>query len=194
MESPRIYRCAEWGAQPINRAFPTHEVAGITIHHSVTANRPPLLGALERWWGARLARAIQRDHLARGWADSGHHLLLTRGGLVLEGRHGAAVSLLKGLVPVGAHVGDVEVNKRWVGIEVEGRFDQRYAVTRQQWAKLVDLCAWTCTWGNVDSQQIQPHSHFKATACPGELRDRVGDLRHAVHDRKLAIRRSLGLS
>ena len=194
MEAIRIFRCAEWGAAEANRAFPVHEILGVVLHHSVTMNRPPLLGVLEREWGYRLARAIQRDHLARGWADSGHHLLLTRGGLTLEGRHGAAASLLKGLVPVGAHAGDVEVNKRWVGIEVEGRFDQRYAVTNQQWATLVDLCAWICTWGSVDSQQLQPHSRFKATACPGKLRDRIGDLRRAVHDRKLEIRRSLGLS
>ena len=189
MEPLRIYRCNEWGAQPVNRTFPTYGVEGVVIHHTASPNRLPLIGVLERQWGFRLARTIQRDHLGRGWADSGHHLLLTRGGLALEGRRGTAASLLKGLVPVGAHAGDVEVNKRWVGIEVEGRFDAKDAVTAQQWAALVDLCAWVCHWANVDSQRIEPHSKFRATACPGKLRDRLPDLRQRVHHEKLAIQR-----
>lgn len=193
METPRIYRCNEWVAKPVEQSFPLHKVEGIVVHHTTSINRPALPGLLERSVAFRLARLIQADHLKRGWADSGQHFLISRGGLVLEGRHNSAAAALKGLVPRGAHAGDDEANHSWFGIELEGRFDAKYAVTRQQWAALVDLCAWLCTWGNVDSQQIQPHSHFRATACPGKLRDRIPDLRRAVHDQKLAIRRSLGL-
>lgn len=192
MEPPRIYRCNEWGAVPVGHNFPVRKVEGIVVHHSASLNRWPLLGALERQWGYRLARAIQRDHLNRGWADSGHHLLVTRGGLVLEGRRGSAAAVLKGLVPVGAHAGDVEVNRSWAGIEVEGRFDRVDAVTQQQWATLVDLCAWVCYWTDVDSQRIEPHSKFRATVCPGKLTDRLPTLRRAVHDRKVELLRFYG--
>src|SRR5207237_7241671 len=63
-----------------------------------------------------------------------------------------------------------------------------WAMTAEQWGALVELCAWLAFWGRFDSENIQPHSHFRPTQCPGLLRDHLDELRAAVHYRKSQIR------
>ena len=54
------------------------------------------------------AKAIQRDHMHRPppdgpFIDSGHNFLVTRSGLVLEGRHGSVAAIMDGVMVQSAH-------------------------------------------------------------------------------------------
>src|SRR5205823_1500800 len=134
-----------------------------------------------------VARAIQHAHLARGWADTGNHFTVSRGGLIMEGRHGSLAGARQGKVVRGAHAGVSEINATWFGIENEGTYTTEWLMPPQQWNALVELCAWLAFWGDFDSQIIQPHNHFRPTQCPGLLRDHLVELRAAVHERKSQI-------
>src|SRR5256885_14879800 len=77
--NPTIHPTSEWGALPptspaqlLNRP-PTK----LFIHHTDSPNSTDY--SLQH--GYDLARAIQRDHMNRGWIDTGQQLTLTRGGL-----------------------------------------------------------------------------------------------------------------
>lgn len=188
---PRIYTCAEWGARPVAQKFATARAVGIVTHHTSGPNVTPFIDAdseLERCF--RLARAIQRDHITRKpipYADSGHHFLLTRSGLILEGRHGTFAAAQKGRCVQAAHAGIAAVNKSRLGIEWEGRYDREFLVTPIQWAMGVRLCGWLAYWGAFDTASNHPHRFFKATLCPGLLANRIPDLRREAHDLKVRL-------
>lgn len=190
IKPPRIYGCREWGAIPVNISFPVSRAVGCVVHHTTSPNRASMEGDREVAAAFKLARDIQHDHLSRYWADTGNHFTITRGGIIVEGRHGSLAGAVRGMVPQGAHAGDNDANKTWWGIEWEGRYDQQYLVTPEQWKAAVDLYAWLAFWGDFDTQNIEPHCHFKATTCPGLLKDHIEQLRQQVHDRKVAIENS----
>ena len=188
----RIYTCKEWGAKPVDVQFARRPAAGLVIHHTASPSRKPLTGAAEEKAACSLARGIQRLHRRQnGWADTGQHFLVSRGGLILEGRHGSDMWARQGLVPRGAHAGANGPNATHFGIEIEGRYDRKDDLPAVQWDALVELCAHLCLWGNVQSQDIFPHCDYTATACPGKLADRLPALRQAVHDRKLTLAKEL---
>ncbi|MBV9468261.1 MAG: N-acetylmuramoyl-L-alanine amidase [Abitibacteriaceae bacterium] len=195
MAEPAIFTTAEWGAQPAHTAgFPTESAEGIVVHNTQTTNRNPQSGPPEQEMAFALARQIQEDHFARGFADTGQHFTLSRGGLVLEGRHGSLDAARTGNVIKGAHaesVGNV-ANRRFYGIEVEGDNRQEAGgdhVTPEQFSALVELCAWLSTQGDFDSQHIVPHNQVLSghTDCPGLFAARMGELRTQVHLRKLMM-------
>jgi hypothetical protein len=193
MPEPKIYTAEEWGARKITSSFPRQTAKGIVVHHAVYPNRPPLQGDAEKHAAFKTARSIQESHLQRGWADSGQHFTVSRGGLLMEGRHGSLAGAKHGLVVRGAHAGVAEQNATWFGIELEGRYDQEWAMTDQQWQALIELCAWLSSWGKFDSQQIEGHRHFKpTTACPGLVLEHLVELRGAVHERKAQIASGAG--
>lgn len=188
----RIYTACDWGATPVHPKFPTQKALGIVTHHTAGPNVTPFADEdAERERCFRLARAIQRAHLARGWADSGHHFLICRSGLILEGRHGSHDAARRGRCVRGAHAGNGAINSTHFGIEYEGRYDQEFLVTPDQWAAGVELYSWLAFWGQFDSQENFPHSQFRPTVCPGLLRDHLPRLRREVHDRKVEIMREL---
>jgi hypothetical protein len=187
MTPVRIYTTGEWDAKPVAGTFPMRAARGIVVHHAVFPNRPPLTGEAELQASFAVARQIQASHLARGWADTGNHFTVSRGGVLLEGRHGSVSAAECGQVIRGAHAGVNEINATWFGIENEGTYTTEWLMTDEQWNALVELCAWLAFWGRFDSGSIQPHSHFVPTACPGLLREHVEALREAVHQRKLHI-------
>lgn len=194
-QSPRIYACQEWGARPARRrAFPASGAEGIVIHHTAGPNITPSSRAVEEIDRTfDLARQIQRHHMDRnGWADTGQHFLVSRGGVICEGRHGSASRAALGLVVQGAHAGDDEANAQRFGIETEGSYHLTRKVPLAQWNALAELCAWLAWWGDFDTQNILPHSHYRATECPGYLRDLLPDLRRAAHDRKVELIAALG--
>lgn len=188
----KVITCAQWGARPVdNTGSPQSRVVGVVIHHTAGPNaRTRWPAPIERQRCASLARAIQRDHMERqGWKDSGHHALVTRSGLVLEGRTGSWEAIQRGIVIQGAHAGDAAVNRTHFGIECEGNTELA-PLTDRQWAALVELCAQVCLWGDVQSANLFPHSQFRPTECPGSwLRLRLPALRDAVHLRKLDLLR-----
>lgn len=194
MEPPRIYLCADWGAQQAKKsAFGQRRALGIVIHNTESPNRAPGEDRQTEWQLAKqLARSIQQSHFARGWDDTGQHFLVTRGGLLLEGRHGSAEAARRGYCVQGSHTGVTLYNRQWFGIEVEGDNRLTCQVLPGQWDALVELCAWLWTWGPFDSTQMLTHKQAKGdvsggTDCPGHLADRMGALVQAVHDRKVDI-------
>lgn len=184
-----ILTCAEWGARPAETALlGKRKAVGITIHHTATANFLPYKAPKrERERCCKLAQQIQNDHFSRDWVDSGHHFLVTRSGLILEGRHGALAAAKAGKVIRGAHAGNDQGNWTYYGIENEGNTDSE-RMTAEQFAALAELCAWLAFVGGFDTANIVPHDHFHATRCPGRhLRDALPTLRELAHEGKLAL-------
>lgn len=196
MLEPKIYTTVEWGAEPAkteSSASPTPmlpstwpRALGACIHHAVYPNRDPLPLELEREFAFTLARGLQADHMHnRKWADTGQHFTISRGGLILEGRHGTLKAAREGRVVKGAHAGDKEGNERWFGIELEGTYDKVFAVTPQQWDALIGLLAWLSFCGGYLPTSIRGHRDFKPTLCPGLVYQHLDELRAAVEKRRL---------
>lgn len=183
---PRIYKVAEWKGRHISRPFPLSKAAGIVIHHAVFPNRPPLAGDRELAKAFQCAQTIQRQHIDdNGWADSGQHFTVSRGGIILEARSGSADAARAGQIPKGAHASVDTINRTYFGIELEGTYHIEDVVTEAQWTALAQLCAWLAWKGNFDTANIHPHCRYKSTLCPGKVQARLPDLRKRAHDGKL---------
>lgn len=191
MSDPRIFTTAEWGATAVSSVFAKRPSRGIVVHNTESANRAPHTDFdQEKTAAFALARRIQQDHFARNFADTGQHFTISRGGIIMEGRHGSLTAARTGEVVKGAHAcGDPTFNGQWFGIEIEGDNRNRDQVTDEQFAALVELCSWLCLWGGVDSSKILPHREVRTgcTDCPGEFANRVDELKQAVHNRKLEL-------
>jgi len=183
-----IISTKEWGSRPVdNSSLPLSTASGVIIHHTATPNRPAYPGdpAFEMDKGSQLARQIQRDHIARGYRDAGQHFLVTRGGLILEGRQGTLAAAEKGLVIQGAHCGNDVGNRSWWGIECEGMYTAELPPA-ELWEALVSLCAWLSVVGGTQASNITPHRAWKSTECPGTLfAAQIARLRDEVRRRKL---------
>lgn len=185
MNEPRIFTTVEWKAKKITSKFPKAKGVGIVIHNTDHPNRAPETGAKEEAKAFDLARSIQKDHTvtAHNWKDTGQHFTISRGGLILEGRHGSLDAARNGMVVSGAHAGSTVHNTTWYGIELEGRNLPAFAVTSQQWAALVELCAWLATNAKFAGSKILPHLQVKvngSTDCPGKVVDQLPKLRDEV--------------
>ncbi len=196
----RIYTTVEWGALPVSKTFSKLPAKGIVIHNTgggAGDNRPPKAGDAEKQLAFAKARAIQADHMdspKKRWADSGQHFLVSRGGIIMESRHGTLNAANKGLVVQGAHAGSAVFNNSWFGIENEGNYTLTNVVPTQEWEALIELCAWLAWKGKFDTQNIIGHQDIKrkpngdvATDCPGILEERLQALRQAAHDKKLEL-------
>lgn len=169
--------CADWGARPPRgpvRVLPRRPDK-IVVHHTATANSADL----SRAQAVSVARGIQNLHMdARHWPDTGHHFTVTRGGFVLEGRHGSLDRLRGGVSMVeGAHC--VGQNGRSIGIENEGTYTDAQP-PELLWRRLVELCEHVCRRYRLPPTEIFGHNDFSPTLCPGLLRARLPDLRRAV--------------
>ena len=188
-DGPRILMVEEWGGiLRDTHGLKRRPAVWVTLHHTAGHNTAPLDDpARERERCFELARSIQRHHLARGWRDSGHHFLLTRSGLILEGRHGSLAAARMGFVIAGAHAGHNEANTRSWGLELEGNTELA-PVTPEQWAACVELCAWLSFVGNTQARDIFPHRNYRPTACPGAwLMANLDRLREETRARKLDL-------
>src|SRR2546422_1216352 len=105
MAEPKVFTTAEWGARSVSSQFPKKPAQGIVLHHAVFPNRAPQQGNAEREAAFGVARRIQADHMGRGYADTGQQFTISRGGLLLEGRHGSLAAAKTGKVVRGAHAG-----------------------------------------------------------------------------------------
>lgn len=182
---PRIFSTSEWGALPAHVAhFPERSAAGIVVHNTENPNRAALTGDAEFAAAVKVARSIQRGHFARGFSDTGQHFTISRGGLILEGRHGSVAAARAGRVVSAAHArsSDGSANATWFGIELEGDNLQSDQVTVPQYAALVELCAWLTKWAGTRVLPIKPHLDVLAghTDCPRKFKNRVPTLRTDV--------------
>ena len=104
------------------------------------------------------------DH--RGWPDTGQHFTVSRGGVVLEGRHRSLEFVRVGRWQVeGAHCTGQNVVA--LGIENEGTYSA-VDPPAELWEKLRSLCAYLCSQSGIRPSQIYGHRDFKDTACPGD--------------------------
>ncbi len=179
-----IISTQEWGAAPAPERG-TREAMGIVIHHMASPakgpNRRPSVDPEAEYTVARmLARNCQRDHIQRGWGDTGQHFTVTRGGVVLEGRTGTLRAARQGLVVHGAHAGKAVNGTHW-GIEVEGNYHTNpLDMPTEQWEALVALCRWLHAVGNLDPDtSLSGHRKWRPTVCPAKLAGRLPELRAA---------------
>jgi len=161
---PWIIDCDSWGARP-----PTSEIVlrygttrKIIVHHTAYPNSTDYSREQAIW----LARDIQRLHQdVNGWADSGQHFTISRGGYVLEGRHRSLETLDTGLAQVqSAHCPGRNIDS--IGIENEGTYISE-TPTQALWDSLVRLSVTICQQYNIKAHNMFGHWDFRATQCPG---------------------------
>lgn len=163
--APTIASCATWGAEAARGTIDTVSTNPnkILIHHTASANVTDYSQAA----GYQIARDIQQWHFANGWVDTGQHLTVSRGGYVMEGRHGSLSRLQNGSgTVVGAHAPGQ--NSQAIGIENQGTYTSATPPT-QLWSRLVELCAYICDQYGIAPTQIYGHRDYTATACPGDV-------------------------
>ncbi|HZG90406.1 MAG TPA: N-acetylmuramoyl-L-alanine amidase [Pseudonocardia sp.] len=163
--APPFVDCAGWGARPPSapsRIWNRRPVR-ILVHHTATPN----VRDLSRAAAVALARGIQNFHMdRRGWTDSGQHLTISRGGVVLEGRHRSLEMLAGGTRAVqGAHCTGQNVVA--VGIESQGTYLD-VDPPPELWNGLRETCAHICRRYRIAPGEIFGHRDFKNTACPGD--------------------------
>jgi hypothetical protein len=177
---PEIVDCAGWGARPNSRivtVVPQRPVR-IMVHHTATPN----VDDLSRAAADRLARGIQDFHMdVRGWLDSGQHFTISRGGVLLEGRHRSLEVLRAGRQQVeGAHCTGQNVVA--LGIENEGTYVD-VDPPAPLWARLRETCAHACAQYGIAPGEIYGHRDFRNTICPGDrLHAMLPQLRREVAD------------
>ena len=186
----------EWGART-RRGYPEirkYAYKGVVNHHTSGPNRALIPNRLKAKQAAvNLAGTTQSWHMDHnGWADSGHHFLISRDGIICEGRHGSIASVASGKnCIVGAHAADSDkgVNfNDWVGIEHEGNYIEEF-MPRAQLEASIMLQAWICMCCGIDTSTIIGHVETGcATACPGAcFLNHMGDMRKEVHNKKLYL-------
>ena len=162
---PPIVSCDGWGARQPNGRLPVYQKSPVKIlvHHTATPNvvNPSPAAAVA------LARSIQNFHMdVRRWPDTGQHFTVSRGGVVLEGRHHSLEFVRVGHRQVeGAHCTNQNVVS--LGIENEGTYSSVNPPDKL-WNRLRDLCAYLCGQYGIAPTQIFGHRDFKDTACPGD--------------------------
>ncbi|WP_020522223.1 peptidoglycan recognition protein family protein [Catelliglobosispora koreensis] len=161
---PWIIDCDGWGAKP-----PTSDIVlshgttrKIIIHHTAYPNSTDYSREQAVW----LAQDIQRLHqVGNGWADSGQHFTVSRGGYVLEGRHRSLETLASGTSQVvSAHCPGQ--NTMSIGIENEGTYIDE-TPPEALWDSLVRLCVAISQQYGLGAHNIFGHWDFRATLCPG---------------------------
>lgn len=166
-----IILTSEWGAaNPTGPITRVGKPARIIFHH--TAGHHPDLdqdSGESRAEAIAYAKAIQRDHMHRPppdgpFIDSGHNFLVTRSGLVLEGRHGSVAAIMDGVMVQSAHS---PTQNTQPGIEHEHK-DNEQMTPPQRDASLF-LHEFICRHTGIKPSEIHPHKEFFATECPGAL-------------------------
>ncbi|MDT7579678.1 MAG: hypothetical protein QOK35_942 [Pseudonocardiales bacterium] len=164
-DGPTIVNCDQWGSRRPRGLLPVVNKAPVKIlvHHTATPNVAPQ--GMDA--AVRLARGIQNFHMnTRRWPDTGQHFTVSRGGIVLEGRHRSLEFVRVGRQQIeGAHC--TGQNLVALGIENEGTYSS-VDPPAKQWAQLRLLCAYLCRQYRIKPTQIFGHRDFKDTACPGD--------------------------
>lgn len=175
---PDIDSTTRWGARPPQAPIRTlqYRPSKIIVHHTVSANTTDF----SRAQAHSHAHWVQDLHMDKnGWADTGYHFLVSRGGWITEGRHGSLLALAGGTTfPLGTHTSGQ--NSYAIGIANEGAYHDGAVPTTAQWEVLVTLCAYTCSRYGIPSAQIYGHKDFGTTLCPGVLHDMLPRLRQEV--------------
>lgn len=162
---PTIVNCDQWGSRRPKGLLPVvnSRPVKILVHHTATPN----VADTSADAAVRLARGIQNFHMnTRRWPDTGQHFTVSRGGVVLEGRHRSLEFVRVGRQQIeGAHC--TGQNLVALGIENEGTYGAANP-PQKLWDQLRLLCAYLCRQYRIAPTQIFGHRDFKDTACPGD--------------------------
>ncbi|GAA4200571.1 peptidoglycan recognition protein family protein [Actinocatenispora rupis] len=162
---PWIIDTASWGARPVPDSDLTilkGTTRKIVVHHMAFPN----VTDYSEEHAKQLARDCQALHMdGNGWADTGQHFTVSRGGYVLEGRHESLPSLELGTQQVqGAHC--VGENTQSIGIENEGTYVTETPPPALL-ASLVRLCTTICRQYGIHAWNMFGHWDWNNTDCPG---------------------------
>jgi hypothetical protein len=180
-----IILTSEWGAvnptRPITRVGKPNKI----IFHHTDGHHPDLDqdSGESRAEAIAFAKAIQRDHMHRQppdgpFIDSGHNFLVTRSGLVLEGRHGSVAAIMDGVMVQSAHCPDQNTQP---GIEHEHIGNEQ--MTPEQREASLFLHEFICRHTGIKPNEIHPHREFFNTECPGVLNTALGQFRRDLATR-----------
>lgn len=187
---PPIYGCPQWGARPVNQEFETALAEKHLLHHTADQNTTPSKDkAAELEHAFNLARSIQADHMdINGWSDTGQQFTISRGGIMMEGRHGSIAAVEQGMHVVGAECEGY--NHQSGGTEHEGNF-MEIDMPDIMWNASIDLHCWIVDRSRLDSGDLDGHRQHISTACPGDkFFARLPQFRSAVHARLSAWRKA----
>ncbi|MGH8793050.1 MAG: peptidoglycan recognition protein family protein [Stackebrandtia sp.] len=184
---PEIDGTEVWGANPDDGSLYMHDFAPsyLVVHHTTYPNTTDY----SREQAHAHAREVQRLHQEdNGWADTGYHFIVSRGGFITEGRHRSLEGLRDGGMFVhGAHA-NAPANSESVAVSLEGDYTGEQP-TQEQWDSLVEMLAHACSqYGIAPDGEAFIIGHRDApnnsTACPGDsFHPRLGELREAVRQR-----------
>ncbi|MFG3298012.1 N-acetylmuramoyl-L-alanine amidase [Micromonospora chersina] len=159
-----IISCDEWGARPPADPLSISAIATnkIIVHHMAFPNSTDY----SEEHAKQLARDCQDLHMdVNRWSDTGQHFTVSRGGHVLEGRHGSLERLQAGdRQMISAHCPGE--NGRAIGIENEGTYVTD-TPPQELLDSLVKLCTTICQQYGLHAHDIFGHWDFRATQCPG---------------------------
>ncbi|CAG6391235.1 N-acetylmuramoyl-L-alanine amidase [Streptomyces cocklensis] len=163
-EFPWIIDCDTWGARPPSSPI---QITGnttnkIILHHMAFPN----VTDYSREHAVQLAKDCQDLHMdGNGWADTGQHFTVSRGGYVMEGRHRSLETLVAGEHQVvSAHCPGENGNA--IGIENEGTYITE-TPPEALLDSLVQLCVAVCRKFDLNAWDIFGHWDFRITDCPG---------------------------
>ncbi|MEU5427078.1 N-acetylmuramoyl-L-alanine amidase [Streptomyces olivoreticuli] len=164
-DGPAILDCATWGARPSSSPLKilTTPPQKIIVHHTATPNTTDY----SRTAAFSLAHIMQNDQMdVRHWIDTGQNFTISRGAVVMEGRHNSLATLQGGTRMVeSAHC--TGQNTVAIGIENEGTYST-VEPRDVHYATLVDLCTYICRQYGLAAYQIYGHRDFNNTECPGD--------------------------
>ncbi|MFF7156026.1 peptidoglycan-binding protein [Streptomyces sp. NPDC008139] len=162
---PWIIDCDTWGARPPSSPI---QITGnttnkIILHHMAFPN----VTDYSRAHAVQLAKDCQDLHMdTNGWADTGQHFTVSRGGYVMEGRHRSLETLVTGEHQVTAAHCPGE-NGNAIGIENEGTYITETPPPALL-DSLVELCVAVCRQFDLHAWDIFGHWDFRlGTECPG---------------------------
>lgn len=174
------------GANPPGRYRQTAAL-GAVLHHTDTVNRD--LGqvgvvdpAVEVAEAKKVVALVRRIHLTK-FSDIGYNFIVTRGGVVCEGRRGSFAAAKEGRVVQGAHAGSTGAhNRTHYGVALEGHYHEGEAIPKRQREALVELLVWLAATASFDADAILEHRRVRAkpTLCPGWDEETTRGIRGAV--------------
>lgn len=174
--SIRIHTCPEWDARaPKSDPVIVPRARRIIFHH--TAGHAPDYGAGTIHDVAEAyayARAVQHYHMdVNGWNDSGHNFLVTRAGVIVQGRWLTVSAIQAGRMVLSAHCPGQNGN---IGVEHEHKGSE--PMTKAQREASARLMAWVSDqYGLRSILPVDPHSKYVQTSCPANLAGDIAGIR-----------------
>jgi N-acetylmuramoyl-L-alanine amidase len=171
-----IVTCPKWGAVAPKSAPSFCGRSVRTIFHHTAGHHRDLDGDRQRETRAECiayARDIQRFHMeTNGWNDSGHNFLVTRSGLVLQGRWKTVSRIQQRQMVVSAHCPG---QNDQIGIEHEHYGNEEMTPEQKEASSM--LMAWIA-WHYRRDEVLPslPHGKFFPTACPANLTEDIGGI------------------